>query len=70
MRARQAKTCRKERKKPRSERVEKPGAGARTRTADLLITNQLHYQLCYAGKKSDKNNKTRIVIKLDNKRNR
>ncbi len=26
-----------------------PGAGARTRTADLLITNQLLYQLSYAG---------------------
>jgi hypothetical protein len=25
------------------------GAGARTRTADLLITNQLLYQLSYAG---------------------
>ena len=23
------------------------GAGGRTRTPDLLITNQLHYQLCY-----------------------
>ena len=27
----------------------KTGAGARTRTADLLITNQLLYQLSYAG---------------------
>ena len=26
-------------------------AGARIRTADLLITNQLLYQLSYAGKK-------------------
>ena len=26
------------------------GAGERTRTADLLITNQLLYQLSYAGK--------------------
>ncbi len=25
------------------------GAGAQTRTADLLITNQLLYQLSYAG---------------------
>ena len=23
------------------------GAGGRIRTPDLLITNQLHYQLCY-----------------------
>ena len=29
--------------------VEKNGAGERTRTADLLITNQLLYQLSYAG---------------------
>ena len=28
---------------------EKSGAGERTRTADLLITNQLLYQLSYAG---------------------
>ena len=28
---------------------EKRGAGERTRTADLLITNQLLYQLSYAG---------------------
>ena len=28
---------------------EKDGAGAQTRTADLLITNQLLYQLSYAG---------------------
>ena len=27
----------------------KTGADARTRTADLLITNQLLYQLSYAG---------------------
>ena len=27
------------------------GAGRRIRTPDLLITNQLHYQLCYAGPK-------------------
>ena len=27
----------------------KSGAGERTRTADLLITNQLLYQLSYAG---------------------
>ena len=27
----------------------KAGAGERTRTADLLITNQLLYQLSYAG---------------------
>ena len=26
------------------------GAGAQTRTADLLITNQLLYQLSYTGK--------------------
>ena len=25
------------------------GASSRTRTHNLLITNQLHYQLCYAG---------------------
>ena len=25
------------------------GASRRTRTPDLLITNQLHYQLCYTG---------------------
>lgn len=25
------------------------GAGDRTRTCDRLITNQLHYQLCYSG---------------------
>ena len=29
--------------------VEKNGAGERTRTVDLLITNQLLYQLSYAG---------------------
>ena len=29
--------------------VESIGAGERTRTADLLITNQLLYQLSYAG---------------------
>ena len=29
--------------------LEKNGAGERTRTADLLITNQLLYQLSYAG---------------------
>jgi hypothetical protein len=29
---------------------EKSGAGKRTRTADLLITNQLLYQLSYPGK--------------------
>ena len=29
--------------------VAKIGAGERTRTADLLITNQLLYQLSYAG---------------------
>ena len=28
----------------------KSGAGTRTRTEDLLITNQLLYQLSYAGK--------------------
>ena len=28
----------------------KPGAGGRTRTDDLLITNQLLYQLSYAGR--------------------
>ena len=28
------------------------GAGSRIRTDDLLITNQLLYQLSYAGKKS------------------
>ena len=28
------------------------GAGRRIRTPDLLITNQLHYQLCYAGTNS------------------
>ncbi len=27
----------------------KKKAGKRTRTVDLLITNQLHYQLCYPG---------------------
>ncbi len=27
------------------------GAGERTRTADLLITNQLLYQLSYAGQR-------------------
>ncbi len=27
----------------------KPGAGETTRTSDLLITNQLLYQLSYAG---------------------
>ncbi|SEH84343.1 hypothetical protein BAZSYMA_ACONTIG00016_7 [Bathymodiolus azoricus thioautotrophic gill symbiont] len=27
----------------------KNGAEGRTRTGDLLITNQLHYQLCYFG---------------------
>ncbi len=27
--------------------AEKDGAGRRTRTPDLLITNQLHYQLSY-----------------------
>ena len=27
----------------------KYGAEDRTRTGDLLITNQLHYQLCYFG---------------------
>ena len=30
---------------------EKTGADTRTRTANLLITNQLHYQLCYVGVK-------------------
>ena len=29
--------------------IENSGAGERTRTADLLITNQLLYQLSYAG---------------------
>ena len=29
------------------------GAGGRTRTDDLLITNQLLYQLSYAGKRQD-----------------
>jgi hypothetical protein len=32
-----------------SEFVEETGAGNRTRTDDLLITNQLLYQLSYAG---------------------
>ena len=27
------------------------GAGGRIRTPDLLITNQLHYQLCYTSAK-------------------
>ena len=31
------------------------GAGSRIRTDDLLITNQLLYQLSYAGKKSTPN---------------
>ena len=31
------------------EGCEESGAGARTRTEDLLITNQLLYQLSYAG---------------------
>ena len=30
--------------------IEGNGAGSRTRTDDLLITNQLLYQLSYAGK--------------------
>ena len=30
----------------------KTGANKGTRTPDLLITNQLHYQLCYIGKTS------------------
>ena len=30
--------------------LQKIGAGERTRTADLLITNQLLYQLSYAGR--------------------
>ena len=30
--------------------LEKHGAGGRTRTDDLLITNQLLYQLSYAGR--------------------
>ena len=30
----------------------KTGANKGTRTPDLLITNQLHYQLCYIGKSS------------------
>ena len=32
-----------------SETLEKTGAGNRTRTDDLLITNQLLYQLSYPG---------------------
>ena len=32
-----------------AEVVEKLGAGERSRTSDLLITNQLLYQLSYAG---------------------
>ena len=28
------------------------GAGERTRTFDLLITNQLHYRLCYTSNNS------------------
>lgn len=35
----------------RKTKSEEFGAGARTRTADLLITNQLLYQLSYAGTK-------------------
>ena len=35
----------------REETPEKAGAGERTRTADLLITNQLLYQLSYAGRR-------------------
>ena len=31
-------------------RVRETGAGSRNRTRDLLITNQLLYQLSYAGK--------------------
>ena len=37
------------------------GAGRRTRTPDLLITNQLHYQLCYAGTNSAANGQNRPV---------
>ena len=33
----------------RTDVFQKIGAGERTRTADLLITNQLLYQLSYAG---------------------
>ena len=37
------------------------GAGTRTRTADLLITNQLLYQLSYAGIGAGEENRTPII---------
>ena len=37
------------------------GAGTRTRTADLLITNQLLYQLSYAGLGAGEGNRTPII---------
>ena len=37
------------------------GAGTRTRTADLLITNQLLYQLSYASSGAGKENRTPIL---------
>ncbi len=39
----------------------KPGAGSRNRTRDLLITNQLLYQLSYASKKGGR------IIPLEDK---
>ena len=38
------------------------GAGRRIRTPDLLITNQLHYQLCYAGKKQRRQPRRKPII--------
>jgi hypothetical protein len=38
---------------PYSVFLRKDGAGTRTRTEDLLITNQLLYQLSYAGQARD-----------------
>ena len=40
------------------------GAEDRTRTGDLLITNQLHYQLCYFGNSA---NYTKLLLVLFNK---
>ena len=37
------------------------GAPTRTRTADLLITNQLLYQLSYAGFGAGEENRTPII---------
>ena len=39
------------------------GAEDRTRTGDLLITNQLHYQLCYFGNNANYTNKLLPLLK-------